>query len=140
MNDFNIVPYADAQHRAQVVALWRAAFGYEAAHNAPELTIDKKLAAADGLFFAAESNAQVIGSIMAGYDGHRGWIYSLAVSPGHRGQGAGKALLERALRELAARGCLKVNLQIVAGNETVQAFYEANGFSVEDRISMGTRL
>ncbi len=135
-----IATYDDEAHRSQVKELWERVFGYEAAHNAPELVIDKKLAVGDGLFFAAMDNGRVIGTIMAGYDGHRGWIYSLAVLPGHRCRGVGRALLERAQRELVLRGCIKVNLQIVATNDEVRKFYEDNGFSVEDRISMGKRL
>jgi ribosomal protein S18 acetylase RimI-like enzyme len=77
---------------------------------------------------------------MAGYDGHRGWIYSLAVAPDRRGQGLGTRLLDHALAALKARGCVKVNLQILESNEAVRRFYEANGFTVEPRLSMGRVL
>jgi len=74
---------------------------------------------------------------MCGYDGHRGWIYSLAVSPSHRRQGIGTQLVHHGERELVRRGCVKINLQIIEGNEAVVAFYSALGYSVEKRISMG---
>jgi ribosomal protein S18 acetylase RimI-like enzyme len=135
-----IIPFSDAAHRAKVITLWEAVFGYEAAHNQPALAIDKKLALNDGLLFVALSGQEVVGTVMAGYDGHRGWIYSVAVSPAHRRRGIGSQLVTVAERALAARGCVKVNLQIVEGNESVVAFYASHGFSEEKRISMGKRL
>jgi ribosomal protein S18 acetylase RimI-like enzyme len=77
---------------------------------------------------------------MAGYDGHRGWIYSMAVAPDRRGQGLGSRLLDHALEALKKRGCVKVNLQILESNEAVRRFYEANGFTAEPRLSMGKVL
>src|SRR5215472_8033512 len=75
-----ISPYSDRAHRGQVVALWEAVFNYDAPHNKPTVSIDKKLQANDGLFFVALDGTSVVGTIMAGYDGHRGWIYSVAVA------------------------------------------------------------
>jgi ribosomal protein S18 acetylase RimI-like enzyme len=77
---------------------------------------------------------------MAGYDGHRGWIYSVAVSPAHRRQGIGSLLVAHAERALIDLGSVKINLQIMEGNESVTAFYSSLGFSVEKRISMGKRI
>jgi ribosomal protein S18 acetylase RimI-like enzyme len=135
-----ITPYSDALHRSQVIALWKEVFGYEAAHNQPGLAIDKKVEAEDGLFFVAVADEKVIGTIMAGYDGHRGWIYSVAVAPAHRNQGVGSELVAFAERVLTGKGCVKINLQILEGNESVVAFYAALGYSVEKRISMGKRI
>ena len=84
--------------------------------------------------------AAVVGTIMAGYDGHRGWIYSVAVSPSHRRQGIGSRLVSHAERALTDRGCMKINLQIMEGNESVTAFYASLGYSVEKRVSMGKRV
>lgn len=131
--------YDDGMDRAPVMALWKTVFGYMAAHNDPALSIDRKLRV-DDLFFVAVDDDAIVGTVMAGYDGHRGWIYSLAVLPTHRRTGLGSALLTHAQDQLAALGCDKVNLQVVGGNDAVISFYEANGFSVEDRISMGKRL
>jgi ribosomal protein S18 acetylase RimI-like enzyme len=136
----DIVDYEDSDHRAQVIALWRTVFVYDAVHNAPGLAIDKKVAVHDGLFFVALADAAVIGSVMAGYDGHRGWVYSMAVHPDWRGRGLGSRLLAAAEEALLGRGCVKINLQVLPGNGNAQAFYEANGYAVEDRISMGKRL
>jgi len=136
----DILAFDDSAHRDQVVRLWELVFGYGAPHNAPALVIDRKLAVADDLFFVALAGGAVVGTAMAGYDGHRGWIYSMAVHPDHRGRTLGSQLLSFAERRLASRGCMKINLQIMESNEQVRAFYEANGYSVEERVSMGKRL
>lgn len=127
-------------HRDKVISLWEEVFGYEANHNAPRLVIDKKLEFGDGLFFIALNNQAVVGTIMAGYDGHRGWIYSIAVSPNYQKLGIGSSLLSFAERKLSELGCMKINLQIMEGNEVVENFYIANGYHTEKRISMGKRL
>ncbi len=122
------------------MALWGAVFGYDAPHNKPSLAIDRKIATDDGLFFVALAGALVVGTVMAGYDGHRGWIYSVAVSPSHRRQGIGTRLVSMAEQALTGQGYVKINLQILEGNASVTAFYESLGFSVEKRISMGKRI
>ncbi|MBI6566134.1 GNAT family acetyltransferase [Pseudomonas synxantha] len=132
--------YRDRQHRAQVVALWEEAFAYDTAHNLPSLAIDKKLAVNDGLFFVATDKKAVIGTILAGYDGHRGWLYSVAVHADYRRHGLGSSLVRHAEQALTALGCMKINLQITGGNDVVVGFYEALGYGVEPRISMGKRI
>ena len=129
--------FEEQRDHIAVVALWRAVLGYGTAHNAPELSIRKKLEMADGLFFVAESTGRLVGTVMAGYDGHRGWIYSLAVEPAFRNQGIGRALLRRAEAALHGRGAVKINLQIADGNEGVAGFYAKLGYKVEPRTSMG---
>lgn len=79
-----IAEYSDEHHRRGVVGLWETVFGYETAHNTPGLAINKILAVKDGLFFVALAGNEVIGTVLAGYDGHRGWLYSIAVHPAHR--------------------------------------------------------
>jgi ribosomal protein S18 acetylase RimI-like enzyme len=135
-----LVPYVDRSHRPDVIALWHKVFGYETAHNRPGLAIDRKLAVQDGLFFVATRGNALVGTILAGYDGHRGWLYSVAVEPAHRMSGIGTALVVHAERALAARGCMKINLQILACNESVATFYRTLGYVVEPRISMGKRI
>lgn len=137
---FQIAEFENSKHREEVIALWKNVFGYEAAHNSPEVVIDKKIQIKDGLFYVAQKDQKVIGTVMAGYDGHRGWIYSIAVHPKYRKQGIGSELLSYAQRKLKDLGCLKINLQIIEGNEGVQKFYLTNGFSIEKRISMGKKL
>jgi ribosomal protein S18 acetylase RimI-like enzyme len=137
MNTSTITPYRDSVHRRQVTALWETVFGYKAPHNEPNLVIDKKVEADDHLFFVALDGDAVVGTVMVGYDGHRGWIYSLAVSPAHRRQGIGSRLVSHAEDALARKGCMKINLQIMEGNEGVAAFYSFLGYSVEHRVNMG---
>ena len=140
MIDITIIPFVNAVHRGEVVALWDATLGYKSAHNNPSLSIDKKLAVDDGLFFVAIADSSVVGTVMAGYDGHRGWIYSLAVSPAHQRQRIGTRLLLHVERALISKGCAKINLQIMEGNESVMKFYGSLGYSEEKRVSMGKRI
>lgn len=135
-----ITHFDNRTHRDQVIALWETAFGYESAHNHPAAAIGKKIAIDDGLFFIALIKQKVVGSIMAGYDGHRGWIYAVAVHPNHRKQGIGSQMVTHAEGALTARGCMKINLQIAEGNEAVSAFYASLGYAVEKRVSMGKRI
>lgn len=139
-SDAVVVPYADRTHRRAVIALWRAAFGYDTPHNDPDLAIDRKLAVADDLFFVAVDHNAVVGTAMAGYDGHRGWLYSIAVDAAHRRRGIGAALVRHAEAALTRLGCVKINLQLADGNARVAAFYEALGYALEPRTSMGKRL
>ena len=135
-----IIQYQDADHRAQVIHLWESVFAYQAPHNDPALTIDKKLLTKDELFFVAEADGVVFGTAMAGYDGHRGWLYAIAVHPHHRNSGLGRDLVNHSEQALAKLGCLKVNLQIVASNQATTEFYEKLGYQIEPRISMGKLL
>jgi ribosomal protein S18 acetylase RimI-like enzyme len=135
-----ITHYANDPHRQGVIALWNRVFGQQTAHRDPALAIDKKVAMPDGLFFVAVADGSVTGTVMAGYDGHRGWLYSVAVDPACRGHGLGTALIEHAEAALIAKGCMKINLQVVSANRQVTAFYESLGYSVEPHISMGKRL
>ncbi len=129
------------EHFAGVEVLWEACFPDDPPRNRAAAAIPAKLAEADGLFFVAEGLAgDVQGTAMAGYDGHRGWLYAIAVDPRLRQRGIGRALVEHACAELAARGCGKVNLQVRDGNDAAAAFYEALGFVREPRISLGRVL
>jgi ribosomal protein S18 acetylase RimI-like enzyme len=82
----------------------------------------------------------VIGSVMAGYEGHRGWISRIAVLSSHKNRGVGRDLLMEAERRLAALGCVKVNLQVVESNSDTVRFYERSGYRIEPRISMSKLL
>ena len=125
---------------AAVAALWRQAFPYPQARNDPAAVVRTKLAVQPELFFVAEDRGAVIGTVMAGYDGHRGWLYRVAVHPAHRRRGVGRALVRHAEAALRALGCAKVNLQINADNADVVAFYRRLGYQIEERISMGKPL
>ena len=135
-----VVPYS-AAHFDGVDRLWRTVFSGDPPRNRAGLAIPAKLALDDGLFLIAEDGGGgVLGTIMAGYDGHRGWLYAVAVDPAAQRGGIGSALVREALARLARLGCSKVNLQIREGNEAVAAFYQALGFAIEPRVSMGRTL
>jgi ribosomal protein S18 acetylase RimI-like enzyme len=137
--NISIRPFAEPD-RAAVIALWGEVFPNPAAHNHPPPVIDQKLALQRELFFVAEVGGAVVGTVMAGYDGHRGWLYTVAVDPRHRRRGVGAALVRHAEAALRALGALKINLQVRTTNAGVVAFYEALGYQVEPLISMGKRL
>jgi ribosomal protein S18 acetylase RimI-like enzyme len=134
-----IRPYEDSDESA-VIDLWNEVLPDSAPHNDPATTIRKKLAVERELFFVALTDGAVVGTVMGGYDGHRGWVYAVAVRPSCRRRGIGAALLRRLEAALVERGCLKVNLQVRSSNREVIAFYERLGYSVEERVSMGKRL
>lgn len=135
-----ITPYVNTTHRPGVTALWKSVFGYDQPRNDPGLSIDKKLAVDNLLFVAVTATGEVVGTVMAGYDGHRGWLYSVAVAPECRKTGLGSRLVRHAEAALGDLGCMKINLQLLASNHATQAFYRKLGYAVEERVSMGKTL
>ena len=140
MGDGVVVRACRGPERREVAALWERVFPGGAPRNEPLRVIDEKMRMEDDLLFIALREGRVVGTVMAGYDGHRGWVYRLAVSPGHRRSGIARRLMRRAEAALAARGCAKVNLQVRAGNEAAVDFYRALGYEVEARVSLGKAL
>jgi ribosomal protein S18 acetylase RimI-like enzyme len=134
-----IRPYLESDEAA-VVELWREVFPDSPAWNRPETDIQRKLSVQRELFLVATVGTQLVGSAMAGYDGHRGWVYYVAVSPRYRRQGIGTALMRSVEERLARLGCPKLNLQVRASNQEVVAFYKRLGYEVEERISMSKHL
>lgn len=108
--------------------------------NDPHKDIARKLAVRPDLFLIAVDGGEIVGSVMVGYDGHRGFINYLAVGPAYRRQGLGRALMAEAELRLLREGCPKVNLQVRAANEGVVAFYRELGYAVEEMVDMGKRL
>jgi ribosomal protein S18 acetylase RimI-like enzyme len=139
MSDPNVREYAERDHD-EVVALWNRVFADDPPRNAPEHVIERKLATQRELFLVAEQRGYVIGTVLGGYDGFRGWVYHLAVDPEHRRGGIGRELMQGIEQRLRALGCPKINLQIRAHNSGVRAFYERLGFRTEAHISMGKEL
>ena len=126
--------------QTQVAALWREVFPNHPKWNVPEQDIARKVGFQPEPFLVAVLDRQVVGTVMGGYDGHRGWVYLVAVAPALRRQGIGEALMRAIEAALSALGCTKLNLQIRGGNEAVAAFYRKLGFQVEERVNMGKRL
>jgi ribosomal protein S18 acetylase RimI-like enzyme len=127
-------------HFADVEALWREAFPNDAPWNKASIAIAEKMRFQPDLMLVALEGQLVLGSVMAGYEGHRGWISRIAVLRAHRHKGIGQKLLSEAERRLAALGCIKVNLQVLETNSAVVRFYEGAGYEVEPRVSMSKRL
>ena len=123
--------------RSDLIKLWHAVFPDDPSHNEPSKVIEAKLAI-DNLIFVTEHEGLIIGACMAGYDGHRGWLYAVAVCNEQRRSGVGSALVQHAIQALKVMGCIKVNLQIRATNTEVITFYKSLGFVIEERLSMGT--
>jgi len=134
----SIDPY-QTDEEAAVIALWEAC-GLTRSWNDPAKDIARKLTTQPELFFIAHLDQAVVGSAMAGYDGHRGWVYYLAVAPDVQRSGIGQQLMARVEQALTALGCPKINLQIRAGNQKVAAFYRALGYQTDEVNSMGKRL
>lgn len=134
----HIRPYEESD-RQQLIDLWRKALPDDSPHNDPPGVIDAKLKV-DRLLFVGEETGEIVGSVMAGYDGHRGWLYSVAIDQDSRRKGLGSSLVQHAVAELRSLGCVKINLQVRSSNSAVVAFYESLGFKIEDRISMGLLL
>lgn len=134
-----IRPYLDSDEAA-VADLWREVFADSPSWNHPETDIRRKLSVQRELFLVAIVGSELVGTTMAGYDGHRGWVHYVAVSPKHRRRGIGKALMNSVEEKLAAMGCPKLNLQVRASNDEVVSFYRKLGYDVEERTSMGKRL
>jgi len=134
-----IRPYAESDE-VEVVELWREAFPGAPAWNDPAEDIRRKLSVQRELFRVAVSRSRIVGTAMGGYDGHRGWIYYVAVRPECRMQGVGTALVATVEQGLTGLGCPKVNLQVRASNRQTVRFYQRLGYLVEERVSMGKRL
>jgi len=131
--------YKESDEQA-VAALWRRVFPDAPSWNDPETDIRRKLSVQRELFLVAILGVQLVGTAMAGFDGHRGWVYYVAVSPEHRRQGIGRALMRRVEEDLAKIGCSKLNLQVRSSNRDVVSFYKRLGYQVEGRVSMSKRL
>ena len=127
------------EDRAGLIEIFQKVFPDDPPHNEPSKVIDAKLAV-DDLIFVAVVDDQVIGGCIAGYDGHRGWLYAVATSPSYRRSGIGQKLVSLAVQSLKNIGCVKVNLQIRATNTEVIEFYKSIGFSTEERVSMGVLI
>ena len=135
----NIRPF-ETKDTDAVEQLWKEIFPNSAPYNAPRKVIRDKMSVQKDLFFVVEEDGSILGTVMSGYDGHRGWLYTVAVKSEYRRKGIGRRLVDHAVTALSNIGCPKVNLQIYPTNSEVVAFYKAAGFLVEDRINMGKRL
>jgi ribosomal protein S18 acetylase RimI-like enzyme len=122
------------------IALWQAA---GLAHPWNDSARDAALALGcptATILAAHDGEGALVGTVMAGFDGHRGWLYSLAVADSQRGQGVGTALIRAAEDFLRAQGAPVIRLMVRAGSENVSAFYEAAGYELGDFLVFGKRF
>jgi len=130
----------EPQDHAEVVSLWKDVFPDDPLWNEPAAMIRRKLTVQPELFLVGYADGRLVATVLAGFDGVRGWIHHLAVHPSYRRRGIARALMIAAEEGLAKLGCPKVNLQVRATNTAVVSFYRALGYSIEERTSLGKRL
>jgi len=129
----------DVADTEDVVSLWQET-GLTRPWNNPYQDIRRKLAVQPELFLVAVDAGTVVGTVMAGYDGHRGWLYYLASSPTRRGEGIGRLLVETVEQLLIEMGCPKVQLMVRTENVEVHEFYASLGFEPFETWNTGKRL
>ena len=123
----------------QVVQLW-VDCGLTRPWNNPHKDIERKLLVQPELFLVGELEGRIVGSVMAGYEGHRGWVNYLAVSPTLQTSGLGRQLMSDVEERLLALGCPKVNLQVREGNDEAMAFYRRLGYTEDRAVGYGLIL
>jgi ribosomal protein S18 acetylase RimI-like enzyme len=136
--DLKVRPYKSSDETA-LVQLWRDC-DLVVPWNDPHKDITRKVAIQPELLLVGTVAGAVVASVMAGYDGHRGWINYLAVTPTLRRRGIGGYMMQEAEDRLRDLGCAKINLQVRTGNADVIRFYTGLGFTTDDVTSMGKRL
>ena len=134
----DIGPLSSSQRDA-AIALWHQA-GLVMPWNDPVADLERALAGPSSAVLAAGDGDVLLAAAMVGHDGHRGWVYYLAVSPGARGRGLGRAMMDACERWLTDRGVPKLNLMVRSGNEAVLGFYEALGYGRDEVVVMSRRL
>lgn len=130
LTDADIEPVIDLWHETGLTRPW----------NDPRADIRRARAVWPELLLVAVDQGTLVGAVMAGYDGHRGWLYYLASAPAHRGEGIGRRLVHEAEARLVALGCPKVMLMVRAGNDAVLAFYDGLDYTRETTSLTGKRL
>jgi ribosomal protein S18 acetylase RimI-like enzyme len=125
---------ATPQDEEAVVLLWQAC-GLTVSYNDPAKDFRFALGKPSSDVLVVDDDG-IMGSLMVGHDGHRGWIYYLAVAPARQRRGLGRALVTAAEQWLSQRGIEKLNLMVREHNHAVAAFYEKLGFDLMPRINM----
>lgn len=127
------------EEASEIIRLWKAC-NLVFPQNIPEKDIKAKLAFQPGLFLVGIEADRIVASVMVGYDGHRGWLNYLAVSPDYRKKGLGRMIVTEAEKILKSMGCPKINLQVRTSNMEAIHFYTKCGFSQDEVLSFGKRL
>jgi ribosomal protein S18 acetylase RimI-like enzyme len=135
---YEIIEFEE-KFREGVVDLWKAC-GLTRPWNDPERDIDRISSHQTGKLFLLLNQGKLVGSVMTGYDGHRGSVYYLSVHPGVQKNGLGKILMEHCEDYLRSLGCPKLNLSIRTSNLPVIGFYDRLGYQQDDVAIMSRRL
>jgi ribosomal protein S18 acetylase RimI-like enzyme len=134
----NIRPFQNSDESA-VIDLWQKCNLVRSVNN-PKKDIQRKLAVNPDLFLVGLIDDKLIATVIAGYEGHRGWINYLAVHLEYRRQGYARQIMVEAEKLLRGLDCPKINLQVRTSNSEVMEFYRRIGYSVDDVVSLGKRL
>lgn len=134
-----IVRAFQLEDEADVIVLW-ARCNLIRSWNDPRKDIQRKLRVQPDLFLVGMLDERIVATVMAGYEGHRGWINYLAVGPEAQGQGYGRRMMEAAELRLRAIGCAKLNLLVRTSNQGVLDFYERLGYQRDEVFCLGKRL
>lgn len=117
-----------------VTALWRAC-GLVVSYNDPAADFRFALGGpASDILVGVEADSRVIGAVMVGHDGHRGWLYYVAADPTVRGKGVGRQMVSAAEDWLRRRGVVKVQLLVRETNTQVIGFYDHLGYEETPRV------
>ncbi len=138
MNELEIRPYR-AEDETAVIDLWRQC-ELIVPWNNPRTDIMRKCADSPELFFIGLIDNDIIATCMAGYDGHRGWIYYLAVAGAWQRQGIATRLVRHAEASLTELGCAKIDLMVRNTNDSVIAFYKSIGYGDDPVVVLSKRL
>lgn len=137
-SELKIRPFEESD-RPHVVKLWDDC-GLIRPWNDPDKDISRKLSVQPELFFIGEVDGKLVATAMAGYDGHRGSVFYLAVSSAYQRRGFGKLMMQHSEDQLESIGCPKLSIIVRSSNEEVLSFYQSLGYATDDVISTGKRL
>ena len=129
----------ETKDQRAVIKLWKEC-NLIVPWNDPFEDIQRKLKVDPELFLVGEFSDSIVATVMGGYDGHRGWINYLAVSPNHQRKGYGHKIMDFVELCIKQKGCPKINLQVRESNKNIIAFYEAIGYGNDNVIGLGKRL
>ncbi len=133
-----VAPLAAADADA-AVALWHAA-GLTRPWNDPHADFARALAEPGADVLGLRDGGELVATVMVGDDGHRGWVYYLAVAPDRQRHGLGRELMAAAEAWLRARGCPKLNLMVRGDNGAARGFYARLGYALNDVVTLAKRL
>ena len=134
----NIKPY-QPENQTSVIHLWQACH-LVVPWNDPVKDIQRKILVDPDLFLVGEVSGDIVATVMGGYEGHRGWINYLAVSPEHQRKGYARIIMQAVEVLIQKKGCPKINLQVRGTNSDVIKFYQAIGYDVDNTVGLGKRL